>query len=105
MMRSHFAGALSDAAFSEVVRQLRYKGLLAGSTSVVADRFFPSSKMCFSCGERNADLKVSERRWTCPFCGAAHERDENAAKNLYQLALAAAHAVTACRHESADEGS
>ncbi|MFA4971274.1 MAG: RNA-guided endonuclease TnpB family protein [bacterium] len=99
MMRGRLATSLQDAAMAEVRRQLAYKAPLAGSTVVVADRFYPSSKTCATCGVIYADLALNERRWTCESCGAEHDRDENAAENLYQLA--AAQAVTACRHESA----
>ena len=96
------AKSIMDAAMAEVTRQLGYKSTLSGSTVVQADRFYPSSKTCSDCGVVYADLSLGERRWTCDACGAEHDRDENAAKNLE--ALAAAQAVTACRHGSAGAG-
>jgi putative transposase len=94
----HLAKSLMDAAMAEVGRQLAYKAPLAGSTLVVADRFYPSSKTCSACGVVYADLTLGQRTWTCDACGAEHDRDENAAKNL--KLLAEAHAVTACCHVS-----
>lgn len=102
MARTRLAKSVMDAAMSEVGRQLAYKAPLAGSTVVVADRWFPSSKTCSACGVVYADLTLGERHWTCDGCGAEHDRDENAAKNLELLA--AAQAVTACRHRSAGAG-
>jgi putative transposase len=96
------AKSVMDAAMAEVGRQLAYKAQLAGGTVVVADRFYPSSKTCSTCGVVYADLALGERRWTCDACGTGHDRDVNAAKNLE--ALAAAQAVTACRHGSAGAG-
>lgn len=91
------AKSIMDAAMGEIDRQLAYKSVLAGSTIVVADRWFPSSKRCSSCGIVRAALPLSVRSWTCA-CGAAHDRDVNAANNL--RLLAAAHAVTAQRQGS-----
>lgn len=102
MSRTWLAKSVMDAAMSEVRRQLEYKAPLARSAVVAADRWFPSSKRCSSCGHVLDILPLSVRRWTCPACPTEHDRDENAAKNLEQLA--AAHAATACCPESADVG-
>ncbi len=98
MARGRLAKSVMDAAMGEVRRQLEYKAPLAGSTIVVADRQFPSSKTCSACGSIYKDLMLGERCWICAACGADHDRDVNAAKNLKNLA--AAHAVTACRQGS-----
>ena len=95
----HLAKSVADAAMSEVGRMLHYKAPLAGSCVVEADRWYPSSKTCHVCCSVRDALPLSVRRWTCECCGSEHDRDENAAKNLE--ALAAAQAVTACRHRSA----
>ena len=59
---------------------------------IVIDRWYLSSKTCSPCGHLLAELSLSTRQWTCPSCGARHDRDINAAKNI----LAAGQAVTAC---------
>lgn len=99
MARSRLAKSVHDASMAEVLRQLGYKASLAGGTVVKADRFYPSSKTCSTCGVVYADLALGERRWTCDACGVEHDRDENAAHNL--KALAEAHSATACRRGSA----
>ena len=99
MARTRRAKSVMDAAMAEVGRQLAYKAPLAGGTVVVADRWFPSSKRCSACGVVRADLMLQDRRWTCTSCETGHDRDDNAAENLRQLA--AAYAVTACRQGSA----
>ena len=85
------AKSISDASFFMFRQQLSYKCEWYGKDLVVVDRFFPSSKRCHVCGHIVEKLPLSIREWTCPECGADHDRDENAAKNI----LAAGLAVTA----------
>jgi len=77
---------LSDAALGGLRRQLSYKCSWYGSTLVVADRFFPSTKTCStpSCGHVQ-EIGWAER-WICEQCGTEHHRDDNAAINLARLA-------------------
>ena len=77
--------ALADAAPAELRRQLGYKTTWYGSTLIVADRWYPSSKTCSACGGRKPSLTLAERTWTCDGCGAVHDRDLNAATNLARL--------------------
>jgi putative transposase len=74
------ARSISDASFGEFRRQLEYK--MAGRVLVV-DRFFPSSKTCSTCGDIIDKLPLSVREWACPSCGDNHDRDHNAAINIY----------------------
>ena len=48
----------------------------------VVDKFYPSSKLCSTCGFKYKDLKLNERFWICSNCGSEHDRDRNAAINL-----------------------
>lgn len=75
------ARAVSDAGFGEFIRQLEYKTGWYGSKMWAADRWYPSSKTCSTCGAVNQGLSLSDRVWTC-LCGAIHDRDVNAARNL-----------------------
>jgi putative transposase len=82
MTKNHcLAGAVSDAAFGEVRRQLEYKCQWYGSALVVHGRFLPSSKTCSVCGEVKDSLPLSERTFRCD-CGHESDRDLNAAMNL-----------------------
>jgi putative transposase len=83
------ARAVADVGFYEFRRQLQYKAARYGTTIVLADRWYPSSKLCSACGERNGALTLRERAWTCGGCGAQHDRDVNAAINLQRLATGA----------------
>lgn len=78
----HLAKAISDAAMSELIRQLGYKCLWSGRGFVKVDRFYPSSKTCSTCGYVYNGLTLAERVWSCPSCGARHDRDLNAAVNI-----------------------
>ena len=79
MLKNHtLARAISDAAFSEMVRQLGYKAVQV----VRVAPFYPSSKTCHACGHSNPDLTLADRVWTCPACGTVLDRDVNAARNI-----------------------
>ncbi|WP_405655732.1 transposase [Streptomyces sp. NBC_01386] len=85
------ARAISDAAWSQFRSMLEYKAAWYGREVIAIDRWFPSSKLCSSCGALADEMPLSVRTWTCD-CGTIHDRDVNAAKNL----LAAGRAVAAC---------
>lgn len=78
--------AILDAGFGEIRRQLEYKAQFYGRTIVLADRFAPTSKTCSECGAYQADMSLEVRTWTCPDCGAVHDRDTNAARNILAMA-------------------
>ncbi|RYG92503.1 MAG: transposase, partial [Alphaproteobacteria bacterium] len=100
MMKNRtLAQAIGDASFGELRRQLTYKSQWRGVEVVVAPRFFPSSKTCHVCGTVNADLKLSQRVWSC-VCGAHLDRDLNAALNLRHVAASRAETLNACGGES-----
>jgi len=86
--------AIADMGFYELRRQLQYKTAWRGGEVVVVDRWYPSSKMCSTCGHRLEQLALEVRDWTCPDCGAHHDRDVNAAINLKNLAVSST--VSAC---------
>jgi putative transposase len=93
MVRNHtLARAISDASWSEFRRMLEYKAAWYGRTVVAIDRFYPSSKTCSACGAIAAKMPLNVRDWTCTACGAAHDRDVNAAVNIRAAGLA----VLAC---------
>ncbi|GAA4511801.1 RNA-guided endonuclease TnpB family protein [Actinoallomurus oryzae] len=91
LKNGHLARAISDAAWSEFRSMLEYKARWYGREVIVVDRWFPSSKLCSACGTVADTMPLNVRMWTCG-CGATHDRDVNAAKNI----LAAGPAVSAC---------
>jgi putative transposase len=93
MTRNHqLARAISDAAWADLRGMLEYKCDWYGRDLVVIDRWYPSSKMCGVCGALCESLPLNVREWDCAKCGARHDRDVNAARNIRAAGLA----VLAC---------
>jgi len=83
MLRNHrLARGIADAGFAEIRRQLKYKIGWGSGRLVVADRWFPSSKVCSTCGVVKPKLPLRVRTFTCEHCGLVIDRDRNAAINL-----------------------
>jgi putative transposase len=92
MLKNHkLARAISDASWTELRSMLEYKAAWYGRDLVAVDRWFPSSKLCGACGTIRTKLTLNVREWTCD-CGATHDRDVNAARNI----LADGLSVIAC---------
>ncbi|MDF2705994.1 MAG: family element transposase accessory protein TnpB [Nonomuraea muscovyensis] len=88
LVRNHsLARAISDAAWREFRSMLEYKACWYGRTLVVVDRWFPSSKLCSACGALQDRMPLNVRTWECA-CGAVHDRDVNAARNVLAAGLA-----------------
>lgn len=102
MANRHLARSIADMGFYEVRRQLEYKAAMRGGQIVVADRWFASSKTCSCCSHKQDRMALSVRRWTCPACGAEHDRDLNAAINLKNYAVSST--VSACGGDGAGSG-
>lgn len=92
MANSKLARSIADQGFYEFRRQLEYKCSWYGSTLVVADRFYPSSQLCSSCGHRQK-MPLSMRQYNCSICNLSIDRDLNAALNLSR---AVGYTVQAC---------
>ena len=86
MKNKHLSDAIRKQGFYEFRRQLEYKCNFRGIKLVVADRFYPSSKICSQCGEIKKDLKLSYRVYKCS-CGLVIDRDLNASINLSKYKL------------------
>lgn len=85
MVKNHcLANAIHDANMGELHRQLKYKSDWNGIEVLVADKWFPSSKLCSECGWYNKNLKLSHRVYKCEHCGLVIDRDYNASLNLKQ---------------------
>ncbi|MBR2518540.1 MAG: transposase [Selenomonadaceae bacterium] len=82
LQRNH-GRKMQDYGFGMFLQILKYVAKLMGTTIIEVDRFFASSQLCSECGEKNPETKdLNVREWRCPKCGAYHDRDTNAAKNI-----------------------
>ena len=81
MKNKHLAKAVASQKFYEFRIKLANKCKAYGIELRIADRFYPSSKMCHHCGSIKKDLKLSDRIYTCS-CGYEADRDYNASLNL-----------------------
>lgn len=81
MKNKHLSKAIQQQGFYEFRRQIKYKSKWNNITVIVADRFFPSSKLCSCCGKIKKDLKLSDRVYKCD-CGNMIDRDYQASLNL-----------------------
>lgn len=93
LARTRLAKSVHDAGWAQFVTMLEYKVARYGRVFVKVDRWFPSSKLCSVCGAVAESMPLNVRDWACP-CGAAHDRDVNAARNI--LAAGRAERQNAC---------
>ena len=82
----HLSEKVNEAKFYEFRRQLTYKCEWNNIELILADRWFPSSKLCSHCGSKKDKLSLSERTYVCIECGCVIDRDYNASLNLKYLA-------------------
>ena len=81
MKNRHLSKAVQQQCFREFRRQIEYKSAWTNIQVIIADRFFPSSKLCSCCENIKKDLKLSDRIYKCE-CGNVIDRDYQASLNL-----------------------
>lgn len=87
MLKNHkLSKSISNASWSEFIRQLEYKSEWNGKNVIKIGRFDPSSKLC-SCGYLNNELKMSDRNWICSKCKINNDRDILASENIKRFGL------------------
>jgi putative transposase len=83
MSRSlHLGKSVMDLGWGMFRRWLEYECERYDTVVYKVDKWYPSSKTCHCCGYVNKELRLSDREWVCPNCGATIDRDRNAAMNL-----------------------
>ena len=90
LANDRLARAISDVGFGMFRSQIEYKAKRYSTRLVIADRWYPSSRLCSVCGWKNEALTLKDREWVCHECGTHHDRDHTAALNLKRLATATA---------------
>ncbi len=86
LSNGNLALSISDCGFYEFKRQLEYKAEKFGCKLILADKWYPSSKLCSNCSHKHESLTLSDRVYQCSNCGLQIDRDFNAATNLKKLA-------------------
>ena len=81
------AGHIQNSCFGRFKTMLIYKGLWVGKAVIQIGRYEPSSKECHICGQKNNELQLKDRTWTCSGCKTEHDRDINAAKNVLKFGM------------------
>lgn len=98
--RTRLAKSVHDAGWSAFVNMLEYKAARYGRTFAKVDRWAPTSQVCSTCGVKDGKKPLNVRKWDCAACGAHHDRDVNAARNILSLgqkvAVGRAETVNAC---------
>jgi putative transposase len=93
MKNRSLAKSIADACWSTLTGMLSYKARWYGKEVFQIGRFFPSSKLCSSCGHRHENMDLSVREWACSSCGTHHDRDVNAARNIYKEGMLKLHGL------------
>ena len=88
--------AITDISWGALITRLEHKCERAGKNLLRINRFQPSSKLCSGCGYKMESMPLNIRQWTCPGCGANHDRDVNAAENIRDIGLADALGYSVC---------
>jgi putative transposase len=94
LARTRLAKSIYDAGWSQLLRLLAEKAKHYGRTFHRIGRFVPTSQTCSACGTKDGPKPLSIRTWPCAACGAVHDRDVNAARNI--LAAGRAERLNAC---------
>ena len=84
-MKSLWGRKVSDLGFADFVKKLVYIASKKGVKITFIDKWYPSSKTCSVCSTVNEALNLRDRNWRCNDCGTVHDRDRNAALNIFRV--------------------
>ena len=88
LSRSVKRGNVLESGFGMFRECLRYKLARQGKPLILGDRYGPTTRSCSACGSVQDAVSYRRRTWVCPRCGAVHDREVNAAKNIKAQGLA-----------------
>ena len=87
MVKNHkLAKSIQQQTWRKFRTLLEHKCLSNNIRLIIADRFYPSSKLCSKCGSVKEDLTLKDRVYTCDYCGNVIDRDYQASINLKSYA-------------------
>ena len=84
-MKTLWGRQVSDLGFADFVAKLKYIAAKKGVKINFVDKWYPSSKTCSACGAVNESLNLRDRTWRCNGCSIVHDRDRNAAINIFRV--------------------
>ena len=84
-MKALWGRKVSDLGFADFVKKLVYIASKKGVKITFIDKWYPTSKTCSVCGAVNEALNLRDRDWQCNDCGMVHDRDRNAAINIFRV--------------------
>ena len=84
-MKRLWGRKVSDLGFADFVVKLKYIAAKKSVKITFIDKWYPSSKTCSVCWVVNDSLNLRDRTWQCSDCGTTHDRDKNAAINIYRV--------------------
>ena len=96
LKNKHLSKSIQQQSFYRFREILTYKAEQAGIKLVIADRFYPSSKLCSHCGAIKHNLKLTERTYICNECGLEIDRDLNASLNLCRYGTVSSTGINVC---------
>ena len=82
MKNRHLAKDVANCSFYTIKEHLIRKAKERQIPVRLVDRFYPSSRLCSTCGNYKPDLKLSQRVYHCCNCGIRIDRDFNASINI-----------------------
>ena len=96
LKNEHLSKSVQQQNFYRFRELLTYKAERAGIKLILADRFYPSSKLCSNCGSVKQDLKLSDRTFKCNSCGLLIDRDLNLHLNLCRYGTVSSTGINVC---------
>ena len=83
IMNNNLSKSISDASFSKIIKQIKYKSENKGKYTYQVDTYYPSSQICSRCGHQNKKYKdIKYRTYECKVCNTTFDRDYNASVNI-----------------------
>ena len=87
-MKHLWGKQVSDLALGEFIRKVKHQSQKRITSVLKIDKWTASTKCCSVCNDKNQNLTLAGRSWTCPSCHRHLDRDHNAAINILKEGVA-----------------